>query len=86
MTTTLDRVRVIIAEQLDGDAKKVIETAHLIVDLGADSLDHVEIMVAVEEEFDIEIDDDRSEAIRTVGDVVKLVDELRAHWSRREPA
>ncbi len=75
---TLDRVRKIVIDHLDADPEKVVEKASFIDDLGADSLDNVELVMAFEEEFDIEIPDDAAEHIQTVGDAVKFIDEKRA--------
>lgn len=71
----LDRVKKIVVEHLDVDADKVTEKASFIDDLGADSLDNVELVMAFEEEFDIEIPDDAAEHIQTVGDAVKFISE-----------
>lgn len=70
---TADRVRKIIIELLDADPAKVVDTASLIDDLGADSLDNVELVMAFEEEFDIEIDDAAAETCKTVGDIITLI-------------
>ena len=78
MSDTLERVRKIVIEQLDADPDKVTEKASFIDDLGADSLDNVELVMAFEEEFDIEIPDDAAERIQTVGDAVKFIDEKLA--------
>ncbi|MEO0549820.1 MAG: acyl carrier protein [Pseudomonadota bacterium] len=70
MSDVLDRVKKIVVENLDVEADKVTEPASFIDDLGADSLDLVELVMAFEEEFNIEIPDDVQESIRTVGDAV----------------
>ena len=70
-----DRVKKIVVEHLGVDADKVTENASFIDDLGADSLDTVELVMAFEEEFDIEIPDDAAEHIQTVGDAVKFIGE-----------
>ena len=69
------RVKKIVIEHLDIDAEKVQENASFIDDLGADSLDTVELVMAFEEEFSIEIPDDVAESIQTVGDAVKFISE-----------
>ena len=69
------RVKKIVVEHLEVDAEKVQEKASFIDDLGADSLDTVELVMAFEEEFGIEIPDDAAEAIQTVGDAVKFISE-----------
>ena len=63
------RVKNIIVEQLNVDAASVTPDASFVDDLGADSLDIVELVMAMEEEFDIEIPDEDAEKLRTVGDV-----------------
>lgn len=75
MSDILDRVKKMVVEHLDADEDKVSENAHFIDDLGADSLDTVELVMAFEEEFDIEIPDDAAEHIQTVGDAVKFISE-----------
>ena len=77
MSDVLERVRKIVIEHLDADPEKVTEKASFIDDLGADSLDNVELVMAFEEEFDIEIPDDAAEHIQTVGDAVKFISEKR---------
>ncbi len=74
----LERVKKIVVEHLDVEAEKVTEKASFIDDLGADSLDIVELVMAFEEEFDIEIPDDDAENIQTVGDAVKFISEKAA--------
>jgi len=78
MSDTLERVRKIVIDHLDDDPDKVTEKASFIDDLGADSLDNVELVMAFEEAFDIEIPDDAAEHIQTVGDAVKFIDEKLA--------
>jgi len=68
-----DKVKDIIVEQLGVDADDVAESASFIDDLGADSLDTVELVMAFEEEFDIEIPDEDAEKMTTVGDAVKYL-------------
>ena len=70
-----DKVKKIIIDQLDVDEDKVTEAASITDDLGADSLDVVDLVMSFEEEFDIEIPDDQVETIKTVGDVVKFIEE-----------
>jgi len=74
----LERVKKIVVEHLDVEDDKVTEKASFIDDLGADSLDNVELVMAFEEEFDIEIPDDAAEHIQTVGDAVKFISEKAA--------
>ncbi len=75
MSDILDRVKKIVIEHLDVEDAKVTESASFIDDLGADSLDNVELVMAFEEEFDIEIPDDAAEHIQKVGDAVKFISE-----------
>lgn len=70
-----ERVKEISAEQLDVDPSTVNLDARFVEDLGADSLDTVELVMAFEEEFDLEIPDEDAEKIRTVGDAVQYVKE-----------
>ena len=73
--TVLERVKAIVVKHLEASPEKVTERASFIDDLGADSLDNVELVMAFEEEFDIEIPDDAAEHIQTVGDAVKFIQE-----------
>ena len=75
MATTLDRVRAIVADRLGVDEDKVTMDSEFIGDLNADSLDLVEVIMAMEQEFDIEIKDEDAENIRTVADAVQYIDE-----------
>lgn len=70
-----DKVKKIIVDQLDVEEDKVTEVASITDDLGADSLDVVDLVMSFEEEFDIEIPDDQVEKIKTVGDIVKFIEE-----------
>ena len=69
----MDRVKKIIVDQLGVDASKISEDSSFVDDLGADSLDIVELIMAFEEEFDVEIPDEDAEKIKTVGDAVKYL-------------
>ncbi|MES0491085.1 MAG: acyl carrier protein [Leptospirales bacterium] len=71
----MDKIKKIIAEQLGVDETEITPESHFIDDLGADSLDTVELVMALEEEFGIEIPDEDAEKIQTVGDVAKYIDE-----------
>ncbi len=75
MKMTFDKVREIIVEQLSVDESMVTMDTNLMKDLEADSLDAVEIIMAIEEEFDLEIPDEEAEKFRLVGDLVKYVDD-----------
>lgn len=70
----LDKIREIVVEQLGVDADQVTLEANFVEDLGADSLDTVELIMAFEEEFDIEIPDTEAEKIKTVQDVVNYIE------------
>ncbi|MEZ5814647.1 MAG: acyl carrier protein [Alphaproteobacteria bacterium] len=78
MSDIADRVKKIVVEHLGVDADKVVEGASFIDDLGADSLDTVELVMAFEEEFSVEIPDDAAEKIQTVGDAVNFIKENAA--------
>ena len=70
-----DKVKSIIVDQLDVDEDKVTLNASIQDDLGADSLDIVDLVMSFEDEFDLESPDDQVENIKTVGDVVKYIEE-----------
>ncbi|MBE8190622.1 MAG: acyl carrier protein [Alphaproteobacteria bacterium] len=74
MSDISDKVKKIVVENLGVEADKVTDTASFIDDLGADSLDTVELVMAFEEEFSIEIPDDAAETILTVGDAVSYIE------------
>ena len=73
--TTFDRLKKLIVEQLGVDEEEVTATASFVEDLNADSLDLVELIMSLEEEFGTEISDEDAERIRTVGDAVEYIDE-----------
>ena len=75
MRDTADRVKKIVIEHLGVDEVKVTDNASFIDDLGADSLDTVELVMAFEEEFGCEIPDDAAEKILTVKDAITFIDE-----------
>lgn len=70
----LDKVKNILAAQLDIDADKITESTDIAEDLGADSLDVVELMMSIEEEFQIEIADEDAHNFKTVNDVVTYIE------------
>ena len=74
MSDVADRVKKIVIEHLGVEADKVEEEASFIDDLGADSLDTVELVMAFEEEFNVEIPDDAAETIQTVGDAISFLE------------
>ena len=71
----VDKVKELIAEQLDVDADTVTVTSNIQDDLGADSLDVVDLVMSLEEEFDMEIPDEAVANIKTVGDIVKYIED-----------
>jgi acyl carrier protein len=75
MASIAERVKQIVAEQLGVDEDQVTNEASFMEDLGADSLDTVELVMALEEEFDIEISDEDAEKIQTVQDAVDYISE-----------
>ena len=76
MASIEERVKQIVAEQLGVDEDQVTEDAAFMDDLGADSLDTVELVMALEEEFDIEISDEDAEKIQTVKDAIEYISKL----------
>ena len=74
MSDVAERVKKIVVEHLGVEADKVVDSANFIDDLGADSLDTVELVMAFEEEFGVEIPDDQAETIVTVGDAVTYLE------------
>ena len=75
MASVFERVQSIVAERLSVDTDKVTMDAEFIGDLDADSLDLVEVIMALEQEFDLEIKDDEAENIRTVANAVDFINE-----------
>ncbi len=78
MSEVAEKVRSIVVDHLGVDAAKVTDTASFIDDLGADSLDTVELVMAFEEEFNVEIPDDAAEKIVTVKDAIAFIEEATA--------
>lgn len=81
MASVKDRVIDIVAEQLGVDKEKITPETHFINDLGADSLDTVELVMELEEEFDISIPDDAAERIQTVGQAIEFIEQEQASSS-----
>ena len=75
--TTFDKVKAIVVEQLGVDESEVTIDSTFIDDLGADSLDIVELIMAFEEEFNVEIPDDVAKKIKTVKDTVEYIDSIK---------
>ena len=73
-TLEFDKVKEIISRELNIDPSKVTPEAHLEKDLGADSLDAVEVIMALEDEFDMSVDDDALQTIKTVQDLVEYIE------------
>ena len=75
MASIEERVIDIVAEQLGVEKDKIGRDTHFVNDLGADSLDTVELVMELEEEFDISIPDDQAEKIQTVGEAIRYIEE-----------
>lgn len=73
--SVLDRVIEIVAEQMGVDKEQVNDTTSFVNDLGADSLDQVELVMLFEDEFKLDIPDEDAEKIQTIGDAVKYIEE-----------
>lgn len=78
MSSIADKVKAIVVEQLGVSEDQVLEDAKFIEDLGADSLDQVELVMALEEEFGSDIPDEDAEKLTTVGDAIKYVESKQA--------
>ncbi|MDC0204615.1 acyl carrier protein [Flavobacteriales bacterium] len=76
MSDIAEKVKAIIVDKLGVDESEVTNEASFTNDLGADSLDTVELIMEFEKEFDIQIPDDKAEAIATVGDAVSFIEEI----------
>jgi len=74
MSNVAEKVKAIIVDKLGVDESEVTNEANFINDLGADSLDTVELIMEFEKEFDLQIPDDKAEAIATVGDAVSFIE------------
>ena len=70
---TREQVNAVIYEEWGGNVSKVTEDAHLVSDLGMDSLDTIELVMALEDEFCVEISDEQAEGLKTVGDIYRLL-------------
>lgn len=78
MSETEDRVKKIIAEQLSIDEDKIVSEASFVSDLGADSLDVVELIMALEEQFELEIPDEDAQKLQTVKDAIEFINQRQA--------
>ena len=74
MENISDKIKKVIADHLGGDLEKITEDANFVDDLGADSLDTIELVMTLEEEFGFEINDSDAEKITTVGDAIKFIE------------
>jgi acyl carrier protein len=72
--SVLEKIKNIVAEQLDVAENEVIPEANFVNDLGADSLDLTELIMAMEDEFGLEIDDEEAQNLRTVNDAIKYIE------------
>jgi acyl carrier protein len=75
MEVSQDKIKQIIADQLGVKKEEVVDSAKFVDDLGADSLDTVELVMALEEEFGVEIPDEDAEKLATVGDALRYIEE-----------
>ncbi len=72
-----EKVKAIVARELNVDEASLTMETNFVEDLGADSLDAVEIIMAVEDEFGVEVGDDDAQGIRSIGDIVKMLEEMK---------
>ena len=77
MTDTMERVIKVTAEVLKVDVSTVQENSRFVEDLGAESVQSIELVAAYEEEFGIEMDEDQAVAVKSVGDAVRFIDSIR---------
>ena len=75
---TLDKVKSMLASQLNVDENKITDQSRIVEDLGADSLDRIEMLMGLEEKFEISVPDEKAEQLKTVGDIAKFIDEATA--------
>lgn len=72
---TLDKIKELLANQLNIEVNKINEDSKVVEDLGADSLDMIEMLMTLEEEFGLSISDEKAEGLKTVGDIVNFIEE-----------
>lgn len=72
---TIDKVKEMLANQLNIEVKNIKPTSKIVEDLGADSLDMIEMLMSLEEEFNISVPDDKADGLKTVADIAKFIDE-----------
>jgi len=73
----LDKIKVLIEEEMNIPAENITLESKIAEDLGADSIDAIELIMGIEEEFDIEISDEEAMTIKTIGDLVQVIDKLK---------
>ena len=78
MASVLEKIKGIVSEQLDVSQEEITPEASFVDDLGADSLDLTELIMAMEDEFDLEIDDEEAQKLRTVQDAIKYIESKTA--------
>lgn len=76
--STIERIKNVVAELLKIEASRIQEASRFVEDLGADSMQSIELVAAFEEEFDIEMDEDAALGVKTVGDAVVFIDKVIA--------
>ena len=76
MSDTLERIKTVTAELLKIDTERIKEDSRFVEDLGAESIQSIELVAAFEEEFDIEMNEDEALAVKTVGDAAKFIDNI----------
>ena len=74
---TIDKVRQMLANQLNIEVDKIKDDSKIIEDLGADSLDTIEMLMSLEEEFGITVPDEKAEELKTVADIANFIDETK---------
>lgn len=74
--SNIDKIKELIANQLGKDVSEITDEKELVKDLGADSLDAVELIMAIEEDFGVTISDEDGSNVKTVGDIVKLIENI----------
>lgn len=74
---TIDKVRQMLANQLNIEVDKIKDDSKIIEDLGADSLDTIEMLMSLEEEFGITVPDEKAEELKTVADIANFIDEAK---------
>ncbi len=75
--SVIDKVKELISQQLGKDISEITEEKEIVKDLGADSLDVVEMLMSLEEEFDVTVPEEDAVNIKTVGDIIKVIEEKK---------